>query len=82
MEKWIENIITMKNIYLVNTKSRAASYGIGTYINQVIMCLSQTASLHLTVVELDSDNLCRRWYGVVDWCCRRKNIGGLIIWTV
>lgn len=45
----------MKHIYLVNTKSRAANYGIGTYINQVIMCLSQTASLHLTVVELDSD---------------------------
>ena len=55
MEKWIENITTMKHIYLVNTKSRAASYGIGTYINQVIMCLSQTASLHLTVVELDSE---------------------------
>ena len=45
----------MKQIYLINTRNRAASYGIGTYINQLITCLCQTASLYLTVVELDSD---------------------------
>ena len=55
MEKWIEIIIAMKQIYLINTRNRAASYGIGTYINQLITCLYQTASLYLTVVELDSD---------------------------
>lgn len=33
MEKWIEIIIAMKQIYLINTRNRAASYGIGTYIN-------------------------------------------------
>lgn len=55
MEKWIEIIIAMKQIYLINTRNRAASYGIGTYINQLITCLCQTASLYLTVVELDSD---------------------------
>lgn len=45
----------MKQIYLINTNNRAANYGIGTYINQIIMCLSQITSLCLTVVELDSD---------------------------
>lgn len=55
MEKWIEIVVVMKQIYLINTKNRAASYGIGTYINQIISCLSQTALLCLTVVELDSD---------------------------
>ena len=53
MEKWIENIITMKHIYLVNTKSRAANYGIGTYINQVIICLSQTGLCILRWCNLD-----------------------------
>lgn len=45
----------MKQVYLINTNNRAAAYGVGTYINQIVMCLRQTDSLRLTVVELDSD---------------------------
>ncbi|WP_294469992.1 TIGR04157 family glycosyltransferase [uncultured Bacteroides sp.] len=45
----------MKQVYLINTNNRAAAYGVGTYINQIVMCLRQADSLRLTVVELDSD---------------------------
>lgn len=45
----------MKQVYLINTNNRAAAYGVGTYINQIVMCLRQADSLCLTVVELDSD---------------------------
>ena len=41
----------MRHIYLINSDSRAAQYGIGTYIIQVINCLSSIDSLRLTVVR-------------------------------
>ena len=46
----------MRYIYLINSDSRAAQYGIGTYIIQVINCLSSIDSLRLTVVSMNSED--------------------------
>jgi len=46
----------MRHIYLINSDSRAAQYGIGTYIIQVINCLSSIDSLRLTVVSMNSED--------------------------
>lgn len=40
----------MKEIYLFNETSRAAVYGIGTYITQMTACLSAQDDTSLTVV--------------------------------
>ena len=39
-----------KHIYLFNTSSRAAIYGIGTYIEQLVTCLKNT-HLKISVIE-------------------------------
>lgn len=54
MENRIENVVMMKNVYLINSGGRAAQYGIGTYIEQMIFCLKECPFLKLIVVELDS----------------------------
>ena len=45
----------MKHIYLFNEGSRAAMYGIGTYIRQMIAILSDLPEVRLNVVLLNSD---------------------------
>lgn len=45
----------MKHIYLFNEGSRAAVYGIGTYIRQMIAILSNLPDVRLNVVLLNSD---------------------------
>lgn len=42
----------MKSIYLFNEASRAAAYGIGTYIKQMVAAFSEKEDAILTVVEL------------------------------
>lgn len=44
----------MKNIYIFNEESRAAVYGIGTYIRQVVKCLRDNPEIMLNVVVLNS----------------------------
>lgn len=44
-----------KEIYLFNEVSRAAAYGIGTYIMQMIACLSAQEDISLTVVSIHAD---------------------------
>lgn len=44
-----------KHVYLFNEGSRAAVYGIGTYIRQMITCLTSIKDLFLHVVQLNSD---------------------------
>lgn len=44
-----------KKVYLFNSKSRAAIYGIGTYIDKLTKCL-QSASIDFEVIYLNSDD--------------------------
>lgn len=45
----------MKHVYLINNGSRAAQYGVGTYVKQLSTCLSELRTYRLTIVELDSE---------------------------
>lgn len=45
----------MKHLYLFNEGSRAAIYGIGTYIRQMIVLFSGRQDMMLNVVVLNSD---------------------------
>lgn len=54
MEERIENITEMKYLYLFNNESRAAQYGIGTYIRQMISCLKRKDVYLLNIVNIDS----------------------------
>lgn len=45
----------MKHIYLINTGARAAQYGIGTYVKQVVEFLKNNSSLHVSVINLNSE---------------------------
>ena len=40
----------MIQIILVNEESRASQYGIGTYIKQLCLILSQKQGIHLSVI--------------------------------
>ena len=54
-----ENPLKMKkHIYLFNEGSRAAGYVIGTYIRQMITCLTSIEDLVLHIVRLNSDVEC------------------------
>ncbi|WP_293738813.1 TIGR04157 family glycosyltransferase [uncultured Parabacteroides sp.] len=44
-----------KHIFLFNEGSRAAVYGIGTYIRQMVSCLTSTEEVSLHLVQLNSD---------------------------
>ena len=44
----------MKNIFIINQRSRAMSYGVGTYTQQLISAL-QLLSVRITVVTLSAD---------------------------
>ena len=44
----------MKELYIINNGSKAAQYGIGTYITQLLSCLSACISIQVTVIVLDS----------------------------
>ena len=44
----------MKYLYLFNNESRAAQYGIGTYIRQMISCLKREDVYLLNIVNIDS----------------------------
>ena len=41
----------MKHIYLIGNGSRAAQYGVGTYIRQMLEFFRQTSSVRLTTVS-------------------------------
>ncbi len=45
----------MKQVYLFNEGSRAAIYGIGTYIRQMVAFLSGRQDIRLNLVMLNSD---------------------------
>jgi glycosyltransferase len=45
----------MKHLYLFNTQSIAAEYGIGAYIRQLTACLAGNDILKYTLVQLDSN---------------------------
>ena len=51
---WIKHIIEMTHVYLLNERSRAAAYGIGTYIRQMTECLQELEAVTLHVVNLYS----------------------------
>ena len=42
----------MKHIYFFNTKSRAAVYGIGTYLRQVTDCMRSIPDVSFNIVNL------------------------------
>lgn len=44
----------MKQLFIINNGSKAAQYGIGTYIEQLLLCLQACVSMQVTVVVLDS----------------------------
>jgi glycosyltransferase len=44
------------NLYVFNETSRAAIYGIGTYINELILCLKNVVNMNLNVVQLNDEN--------------------------
>ncbi|MFK2514409.1 TIGR04157 family glycosyltransferase [Bacteroides fragilis] len=44
----------MKELYIINNGSKAAQYGIGTYITQLLSCLSACTSIQVTAIVLDS----------------------------
>lgn len=53
----------MKQVFIVNNGSKAAQYGIGTYIEQLLLCLEACVSMQVTVVVLDSveSELTEKW---------------------
>lgn len=44
-----------KQVYLFDESSRASTYGIGTYVQQMIVCLSKVPELLLSVVHVSAD---------------------------
>ena len=44
-----------KHVFLFDESSRASTYGIGTYIQQMIVCLSKMSELLLSVVRVSSN---------------------------
>lgn len=50
-----KDTIEMTHVYLFNKESRAAAYGIGTYIRQMTECLQEVNSISLHIVYSDSD---------------------------
>jgi glycosyltransferase len=44
------------NLYVFNETSRAAVYGIGTYINELISCLKNVKNINLNIVKLNDEN--------------------------
>ena len=50
-----EHTIEMTHVYLLNEGSRAAAYGIGTYIRQMTECLQGLETVTLHIVNLYSD---------------------------
>ena len=44
-----------KHVYLFDESSRASTYGIGTYVQQMIVCLSKVSELLLSVVRVSAD---------------------------
>ena len=44
-----------RQVYLFDESSRASTYGIGTYIQQMIVCLSKVSELLLSVVRVSAD---------------------------
>ena len=64
----------MKHIYLINSTTRAAQYGIGTYIKQMQECLKGNDAFCLSLIEINSD--VREFKVIVD---KRKNIRRLLI---
>lgn len=53
----------MKQLFIVNNGSKAAQYGIGTYVEQLLLCLQAGVSMQVTVVVLDSaeSELTEKW---------------------
>lgn len=45
----------MTNIFIFNNASRAAGYGIGTYVEQLSECLSVMPSIKVSFVEMNAD---------------------------
>lgn len=45
----------MKHIYIFNNATRAAQYGIGTYVRQIIHCLKEVRGLRITLIDLNAD---------------------------
>jgi glycosyltransferase len=43
------------NLYIFNETSRAAVYGIGTYINELTLCLKDVPSINLNIVKLNDE---------------------------
>lgn len=44
-----------KHVYLFNESSRASTYGIGTYIQQITVCLADVSELTVHVVHIGAD---------------------------
>jgi glycosyltransferase len=44
------------NLYVFNETSRAAVYGIGTYINELTSCLKNAKNINLNIVKLNDDS--------------------------
>lgn len=45
----------MINIYIFNNASRAASYGIGTYVKQLTKVLMPLSNMNVSIVDLQAD---------------------------
>ena len=56
----------MIQIILVNEESRASQYGIGTYIKQLCLILSQKQGIHLSVICCRSTNASILYSGFVE----------------
>lgn len=44
-----------KHVYIFDESSRASTYGIGTYIRQMIVCLTDVSELTVHVVHIGAD---------------------------
>ena len=45
----------MRHIYIFNNATRAAEYGIGTYINQMLCALREVPQLYITLINLNTE---------------------------
>jgi glycosyltransferase len=49
------NMSKSKNLYIFNETSRAAVYGIGSYVNELTSCLKNVDGMNINIVSLNSD---------------------------
>lgn len=46
----------MIRYFIINNSSRASNYGVGTYLKQLLSCLSSVSDVQISMIDMDADN--------------------------